>query len=114
MGFKLHEASKVEVVNDFVTWMKGALEEARTALTKAKDNMAQYYNCRRTPAPCYKVGDHVFLDASDLRISCPSQKLAHCFLGPYEIVVRATCGTRTRKAEKAHKQHKTRKRANAN
>jgi hypothetical protein len=86
MGFKLHEASKVEVVNDFVTWMKGALEEARTALTKAKDNMAQYYNCRRTPAPCYKVGDHVFLDASDLRISCPSQKLAHCFLGPYEIV----------------------------
>jgi hypothetical protein len=44
MGFELRKASKVEVVNDFVTRMKGALEEARAALTKAKDNMAQYYN----------------------------------------------------------------------
>jgi transposase InsO family protein len=86
MGFEPREASKVEAVNDFVTRMKGALEEARAALTKAKDDMAQYYNRRRTPAPRYNIGDRVFLDASDLRISRPSQKLAHRFLGPYEIV----------------------------
>jgi hypothetical protein len=44
MGFKPREASKVEAVNDFITRMKGALEEACAVLTKAKDNMAQYYN----------------------------------------------------------------------
>jgi hypothetical protein len=48
--------------------------------------MAQYYNCRRTPVSHYNIGDHVFLDASNLRISQPLQKLAHHFLGPYEIV----------------------------
>jgi hypothetical protein len=46
MGFEPHKAYKVEVVNDFVTQMKGALEEAHAVLTKAKDDMAQYYNCR--------------------------------------------------------------------
>jgi transposase InsO family protein len=67
MGFEPREASKVEAVNDFVTRMKGALEEARAALTKAKDDMVQYYNRRRTPAPRYNIGNRVFLDVSDHR-----------------------------------------------
>jgi hypothetical protein len=86
MGFEPREVSKVEAVNDFVTRTKGALEEVHAALTKAKDNMAQYYNCRQTPTPRYNIGNCIFVDASDLRISRPSQKPAHCFLGPYEIV----------------------------
>jgi hypothetical protein len=69
MGFELHEASKVEAVNDFVMQMKGALEEAHVALTKAKDDMVQYYNHQPTPAPHYNISNCVFLDVSDLHIS---------------------------------------------
>ena len=56
--------------------MKLALEEAKAALTKAKDDMARYYNQRRLPAPTtYKPGDMVYLDASDISTTRPLQKL---------------------------------------
>ena len=66
--------------------MDSTLVEAKSALTKAKDDMAQYYNQHRTPAPEYQVRDKVYLDASDICTTHPSQKLAHCYLGPFTIV----------------------------
>jgi len=33
----------------------------------------------------YKPGDQVYLDASDIKMTCPSPKLSHCRLGPFEI-----------------------------
>jgi len=87
MGFEPHQPpSKVEAVNEFKDRMQEALEEAKSALTKAKDDMARYYNQRHTPAPEYKPGDKVFLDASDVRTTRPSQKLAHRYLGPFVVV----------------------------
>ena len=65
--------------------MEKSLEEAKSALAKAKEDMARYYNQRRTPAPEYQVGDRVFLDATDIRTTWPSQKLGHRYLGPYVI-----------------------------
>jgi hypothetical protein len=63
------------------------LEEARGTLRKSKEEMAHYYyNRQRTPAPEYKPGDKVFLDASDIKTMRPSQKLGHHFLVPYPIV----------------------------
>jgi hypothetical protein len=54
MGFKLHQPlSKVEAVNKFTNQMRDTLEEAKLALTKAKDDMAKYYNQWRTPALVY-------------------------------------------------------------
>ena len=54
MGFEPHQPpSKVEVVNEFTDRMKSALEEAKSALSKAKDDMARYYNWRRIPAPTF-------------------------------------------------------------
>jgi enamine deaminase RidA (YjgF/YER057c/UK114 family) len=45
MGFELHQPpSKVEVVNEFTNQMRDTLEEAKSALAKAKDDMARYYN----------------------------------------------------------------------
>jgi len=42
MGFKPHQPlSRFEAVNEFTDWMKDTLEEAKSALAKAKDNMAQ-------------------------------------------------------------------------
>ena len=72
-------------MNEFTDRMKMALEEAKLALNKAKDNMARYYNQRRLPTPMYQPGDKVYLDASDISTTRPSRKLSHRQLGPYVI-----------------------------
>ena len=78
MGFKLDQRqSKVESVNEFKTRTEAALEEAKAAFVKSKDDMAKYYDQRRTPALEYQPGDRVFLDASDIHTTRPSWKLSH-------------------------------------
>ena len=87
MGFEPDQhQSKVESVNEFKIRMEAALEEAKAALVKSKDDMAKYYDQRRTPAPEYQPGDRVFLDASDIHTMRPSQKLSHQRLGPFLVV----------------------------
>jgi hypothetical protein len=45
MGFELQQPrSKLESVNEFVDHMAQGMEEAKVALTKAKDKYAMYYN----------------------------------------------------------------------
>ena len=75
-------------MNEFADRMKAMLEEAKSALTKSKDEMAKYYNRRRSPTPVFNPGDKVFLDAEDIHITRPSKKLSHRRLGPYPIVHR--------------------------
>ena len=83
MGFEpTTDPSRKEGVNQFVDRMKSTLEEAKSALKKLKEEMTQYYNQRREPAPIYKPGDRVFLDGSDIQMTQPSKKLAHKFLVP--------------------------------
>jgi len=65
--------------------MKSTTEEAKSAIRKAQEDMTQYYNRKRTPAPVYKPGDRVYLDTSDIKTTCPSPKLSHHWLGPFEI-----------------------------
>ena len=62
-----------------------AIEEAKSAICKAQDDMKRYYNRRRTLAPVFKPSDKVFLDALDIRTTCPSQKLLHRQLGPFVV-----------------------------
>lgn len=86
MGFEPQQPrSHVESVNEFADRMAKGLEEAKAALTKAKEEYTLYYNRRRTPAPEYKPGDMVYLDGSDIKTTRPSLKLAHRNLGPYMI-----------------------------
>jgi hypothetical protein len=85
MGFEPQQPSQLESVNEFTDRMKLALEEAKAALTKAKDDMARYYNQRRLPTPIYKTGDLVYLDASDISTTRPSRKLSHRQLGPFPV-----------------------------
>ena len=66
--------------------MEDALKEAKAALAKSKDDMAKYYNQRRTPALDYQPGDKVYLDASDIQTTRPLQKLSHQRLGPFAII----------------------------
>jgi hypothetical protein len=87
MGFEPHaRPSRVEAANEFKERMASTLEEARSALIKAKDDMAKYYDRRRRPAPTFKPGDRVYLDASDIKTTRPSQKLSHRRLGPFEVL----------------------------
>ena len=84
MGFEPHQPeSQLETVNEFQDRMDSTLSEARSTLVKAKEDMARYYNQRRVLAPEYHIGDRVYLDTSDIRTTHPSQKLAHCYLGPF-------------------------------
>ncbi len=85
MGFEPQQPSRLESANEFTDWMRLATEEEKAALTKAKDDMAQYYNQRRLPTPTYQPGDMVYLDASDITTTRPSRKLSHRWLGPFPI-----------------------------
>jgi len=86
MGFEPDQPrSRMESINEFKDWMTDSLEEAKAALAKLKDDMALYYNWKHTPAQKFKVGDMVFLDASDIQTTRPSQKLSHRRLGPFPI-----------------------------
>ena len=86
MGFEPHQPpSRFEAVNKFTDQMKDTLEEAKLALAKAKDNMARYYNCRRSPAPSFSPSDMVYLDSEDIQTTCPLKKLSHRRLSPYLV-----------------------------
>jgi len=78
MGFKPRQnPSGLKTVNEFMERMRMAIEEAKSVICKAQDDMKRYYNRRRTPAPVFNPGNKVFLDASDIQTTHPSQKLSH-------------------------------------
>jgi len=75
MGFEPDQPwSHVESINEFRDWMRDTLEEAKVALAKLKDDMMLYYNQKQTPAPEFKAGDIIFLDASNIQTTRPSHK----------------------------------------
>jgi len=78
MGFKpCQNHSNLETVNKFMERMRAAIDEAKSVICKAQDDMKRYYDRRRTLAPVFKPGDKVFLDASDIQTTRPLQKLSH-------------------------------------
>jgi len=86
MGFELRQdPSSLETVNEFTKRMESATEEAKSTIRKAQEDMTRYYNQRRSLAPVFQPGDRVYLDASDIKTTCPSPKLSHCRLGLFKI-----------------------------
>jgi len=86
MGFEPRQNhSNLETVNEFTERMRMAIEEAKSMICKAQEDMKRYYDRCRTPALVFNPGDKVFLDASDIRTTCPSQKLSHRWLGPFVV-----------------------------
>ena len=80
MGFEPNQhLSWVESVNEFTEQMRNALEEAKAALVKSKDDMARYYNQRWTPALDYKPSDvHrilLYMENHYFYISIPSSSI---------------------------------------
>src|SRR5260221_3318720 len=60
-------------------------DEVKAALEHAMDEMAQYYDRQRSPAPNYKIGAKVWLNAQNYTTTCPTKKLDHKWLGPFVI-----------------------------
>jgi len=86
MGFEPRQnRSDLEMVNEFTERMRAAIEEAKSAICKAQDDMKRYYDHRRTPAPVFNPGNKVFLNALDIWTTCPLQKLSHRRLGPFVV-----------------------------
>jgi len=86
MGFKPQQNhSDLETVNEFTERMRMAIEETKSAIRKAQDDMKRYYNRRRTPVPVFKPGNKVFLDTLDICTMHPLQKLSHQRLGPFVV-----------------------------
>jgi hypothetical protein len=78
MGFEPQQPrSTLESANEFAERIARGIEEAKAALTKAKDEHAMFYNHQREHAPVYAPGDRVWLDASDIATNRPLSKLSH-------------------------------------
>jgi hypothetical protein len=78
MGFEPQQPhSTLESANEFAEHIALGIEEAKVALTKAKDEYTIYYNRRREPAQVFAPGDRVWLDGSDITTNRPLSKLSH-------------------------------------
>ena len=67
MGFKPQQNhSDLETVNKFMERMRMAIEEAKSTICKAQENMKRYYDQCRTPALVFNLGNKFFLDALDI------------------------------------------------
>src|SRR5260370_5220191 len=60
-------------------------DEVKATLEHVADEMAQYYDCQRSPTPIYEVRAKVWLNAQNYTTTCPTKKLDHKWLGPFEI-----------------------------
>ena len=65
--------------------MEMATNEACSALQRAADDMARFYDVHRQLAPTYKVGNKVWLNAQNITTTRPTMKLDHKWLGPYTV-----------------------------
>ena len=85
LGVEPVREAQLEALEDFITCMDAATNEARSALTKAADDMAHLYDLHQQTPPSYKLGDKVWLNAQNITTTRPMKKLDHKWLG-----VRAT------------------------
>ena len=85
LGFEPICESRLKSLDNFVSRMAQAMEEAQAALVKAADDMAQFYDAHQCEAPQYNVSDRVWLSLENVRTVRPMKKLDYKWLGPYII-----------------------------
>ena len=76
---------QIEDADKFANKMNQLHYFLREEMTYAQAIQEDYANKKRIPAPNYKVGDYVFVDAKNLRSERPSKKLDFKSYGPYLI-----------------------------
>src|SRR3979490_1428188 len=85
LGLEPTQETRLEALDEFTTCMETATNEARSALSKAADDMARFYDLHHQAAPTYKIGDKVWLHAQNITTTCPMKKSDHKWLGPYVV-----------------------------
>lgn len=87
MSTDLKKDVKTPQAKEFADQMKELHQLAEKALHKAAETMKKYYDKKRDPkTPEFKIGDLVWLDASDLNTTRPAKKLREKRLGPFKVL----------------------------
>lgn len=86
MGFEPRRQSKNESANDFATQMQKVHKELQAALSKAQEEMKRFAGQKRGDTLEYEVGQKVWRETDNLKLTRPSRKLMEKRIGPYEIV----------------------------
>lgn len=76
---------QIEGADKFANKMNQLHHFLHEEMTFAQAIQEDYANRKRIPAPNYKVGDYVFVDAKNLRSERPSKKLDFKSYGPCRI-----------------------------
>ena len=69
LGVEPIQETKLETLREFTDRMEMATNEAHSALQRAADDMAHFYDVHRQHAPTYKVSDKVWLNAQNITIT---------------------------------------------
>ena len=63
-------------------------QELQKQISAAQHRYQLPADARQSPAPDFKIGDKVYLNAKFLCTTCPSQKLSNKNVGPYKIIAK--------------------------
>src|SRR5882724_5675898 len=85
LGVEPLRESCLETLKDFTSRMNKATDEACSALSRAADDMARFYNVHWREAPLYEVGDRVWLNGWNITTTRLMTKLDHKWLRPYLV-----------------------------
>src|SRR5882724_6309873 len=85
LGIEPSRESHLETLKDFISRMNKVMDEARSALSQAADDMARFYNAHWREAPLYKVGDRVWLNGQNITMTQQMKKLDNKWLRPYPV-----------------------------
>jgi len=85
MGVEPRRTSRVEAADDFAQRMAKTLEETRSALKLAADDMARFYDVDHQEAEVFEVGDKVWLDGRNIKTDRPTKKLDDRWFGPFQV-----------------------------
>ena len=73
---------------EYVVDLNELHEELRTQMTAAQTRYQAPADCRRQPAPDFRIGQNVFVSAEHIRTTRPAKKLSEEYLGPFEIIAK--------------------------
>jgi Chromo (CHRromatin Organisation MOdifier) domain len=85
LGTEPIHSGTIKATLDFITHMQKAMDEAQSALQKATEDMAHFYDAHCAEAPEYIAGDQVWLDTWDISTDWPTKKLSDKWLRPYKV-----------------------------
>ena len=75
----------IRAADDFVSRVNSIREQLRDQLKWSQALQTEQANRHRLPAPQFKVGDYVMLDARNIKTARPNKSLDHKNIGPYKI-----------------------------